>query len=253
VSNVSPIKGDHFLFDFYLAVQTELDSEDTEGRNLFALASQLAYKDGCRSPVIVICQSPEEAHRLFVAAKNRDQTVFFEFISQPCGPRKLARALDICIKRQADQEAGRPSADEPTHWVEMPESSHLPMDLGAIDPPKERMKISKRPTADTMTSPDREDAQFSLNDQLQKSVTHTRPPTEKAEQDTQADSPGSTVLLVDDNDLNLQLLCAYTKKCGRNYVTAKNGAEAVEIYKADPGKYQIVILGMSSRCSILLS
>ncbi|KAJ6078264.1 hypothetical protein N7467_008017 [Penicillium canescens] len=249
VSNVSPIKGEHFLFDFYLAVQTELDSEDTEGRNLFALASQLAYKDGCRSPVVVICQSPEEAHRLFVAAQNRDQTAFFEFISQPCGPRKLARALNICIKRQTDHEAGRPSADEPTHWVEMPESSHLPMDLGAVDPPKERMKISKRPTADTMASPDREDVQSSLNAQLQEakpqSVTDMMPHIEKAEQETQADCPGSTVLLVDDNDLNLQLLCAYTEKCGRNYVTAKNGAEAVEIYKADPGKYQVVILDIS--------
>jgi signal transduction histidine kinase/DNA-binding NarL/FixJ family response regulator len=249
VSNVSPIKGENFLFDFYLAVQTELDSEDTEGRNLFALASQLAYKDGCRSPVVVICQSPEEAHKLFVAAKNRDQTAFFEFISQPCGPRKLARALNICIKRQIDDETGRPSEEEPTHWVEMPESSHLPMDLGAVDPPKERMKISKRPTADTMSSPTKEYSEVSLKDQPQQSqqqnTNHTQNPTQKAEQDIQADSSGLTVLLVDDNDLNLQLLCAFTKKCGRNYVTAKNGAEAVELYKADPGKYQVIILGMS--------
>ncbi|OQD82382.1 hypothetical protein PENANT_c022G04500 [Penicillium antarcticum] len=249
VSNVSPIKDEHFLFDFYLAVQTELDSEDTEGRNLFALSSQLAYKDGCRSPVVVICQSPEEAHRLFVAAKNRDQTAFFEFISQPCGPRKLARALNICIKRQMDQEAGRPSADEPTHWVEMPESSHLPMDLGAVDPPKERMKISKRPTAETMADSNREGAKSPPTEQYQQANpqggAQVMSSSKTAEQETQADTTGSKVLLVDDNDLNLQLLCAYTKKCGRNYVTAKDGAEAVEIYKADPGKYQVVILDIS--------
>jgi CheY-like chemotaxis protein len=44
---------------------------------------------------------------------------------------------------------------------------------------------------------------------------------------------------VDDNEFNLQLLCAYTKKDNYQYMTAKNGAEAVDIYKAHPGKFRV--------------
>lgn len=105
-------------------------------------------------PVVVICQSPAEAHSMFVAAKNRDETPVFEFLSQPCGPRKLARALSLCMKRQLNQQSGRPSPEEPTRWVEMPESSHLPLNLEVSDPPPERMKISKRPATDAVRSPE---------------------------------------------------------------------------------------------------
>ncbi len=224
VANTS-VRGVDTKFDFYLAVQTELNCEDTEGRDLFGLSQRLVNRDGRFSPVVVICQSPEEAHRMFVAAKNRSERFYFEFISQPCGPRKLARALDICVKRQTEQRSSGLSPDEPTHWVEMPESSHLPLDVGPSEPPSNRMKISKRPTADTMGDGSRKGS---------------------SEAKSQQEMPEPSVLLVDDNDLNLQLLCAYTEKDNHPYMTAKDGAEAVEVYKADPGKYQFVIIGMFS-------
>lgn len=216
------VRSDEEKFDFYLAVQTELNSEDTEGRNLFGLSQRLVDQNGRLSPVVVICQSPEEAHSMFVAAKNRSETFYFEFISQPCGPRKLARALDICVKRQAEQRSSGIGPDDPTHWVEMPGSSHLPVDVGPSEPPSDRMKISKRPTTDTM------------GDESQK----------ESEAKSQQETLEAAVLLVDDNDLNLQLLCAFTEKDNHPYMTAQNGAEAVEVYKADPGRYRFVIIGM---------
>lgn len=242
VINVSSLKGEHAPFDFYLAVQTELDSEDTEGRNLFGLGSHLANGSAYRPPVVVICQCPEEAHRMFVASKNQDETPLFEFISQPCGPRKLARALDICIKRQLDQQSRRSNNGQPTRWVEMPESSHLPVDIGPVDPPEERMKISKRPTAETMRSPQRPSPTHEGNPKV--SPGSSALPISPSEADGELVSPGQSVLLVDDNDLNLQLLCAYTKKENYDFMTAQNGAEAVEIYKAHPGKFRVVIIGM---------
>lgn len=83
VTSVSQLQSsEQRSFDFYLAVQTELDSEDCKGRNLFSWIQHPAGDDeGCRSPVVVICQSPEEAHSMFVAAKNRDESHVFEFIS----------------------------------------------------------------------------------------------------------------------------------------------------------------------------
>lgn len=231
VTTVSPLQGEHRPFDFYLAVQTELDSEDLEGRNLFSLGQLVGDGKGGGSPVVVICQSPEEAHNMFVAAKNRNESPLFEFISQPCGPRKLARALDLCIKRRMDQQAGQPSAEEhePTRWVEMPESSHLPLNLGPSDPPDERMKISKRPTTDTMGNRGDE----------------TGPRSSESKEGAEEPATGRSVLLVDDNNLNLQLLSVYTKRSDYDYATAKNGVEAVDTYKAQPGRFGIVVIGTS--------
>lgn len=242
VINVTSLKSEHAPFDFYLAVQTELDSEDTEGRNLFGLGSHLANGSAYSPPIVVICQCPEEAHRLFIASKNQDESPLFEFISQPCGPRKLARALDICIKRQLDQQSRSSNSGQPTRWVEIPESSHLPMDIGPVDPPEERMKITKRPTAETMRSPQHPFPSHKGNPKINPGSSAL--PISPSEADGEDVSPGQSVLLVDDNDLNLQLLCAYAKKENYDFMTAQNGAEAVEIYKAHPGKFRVVIIGI---------
>ncbi|KAJ5343689.1 hypothetical protein MYU51_018221 [Penicillium brevicompactum] len=244
--NVSPEKGKTQNYDFYLAVQTELDDENTEGRNLFGMSPHLLNKEGHSSPIVVICQSPEEAHRLFVSAKNRSEETYFEFISQPCGPRKLARALNICIQRQTNDREGRPSVEKPTHWVEMPESSHLPVDLGPSDPPTDRMKISKRPTADTMGSPNRSCSEGSSErtpaaSPREKQVT----PEPSPKPSPSTETPELHALLVDDNQLNLQMLSAYAKKDDYPYMTAMNGAEAVEVYKAHPDKIKVVIIDIS--------
>lgn len=243
VTNLSPVVGDNQRSDFYLAVQTELDSENTEGRDLFGLGKHLVDPDAHSSPVVVICQSPEEAHKLFVSAKNRNKEFYFEFISQPCGPRKLARALEICIQRQNNDRAGRPSTDEPTRWVEMPESSHLPVDLGPSDPPGDRMKISKRSTVDTMGSPDHGDR----NGGTSYEATSPRSPQDASKAPHEVVSNPKAlqphVLLVDDNALNLQLLCAYTQKDGHPYMTATNGADASNLYKSHPGMFRVVIIG----------
>lgn len=253
VTNLSPLEGKHVPFDFYLVVQTELDCEDVEGRNLFGLPGHFETGDACTSPVVVICLSPEEAHRMFVVSQSRDQKTFFEFVSQPCGPRKLARALDMCMKRQRDQEYGRRSSDEPTRWVEMLESSHLPLDVGPSDPPEDRMKISKRPTADTMGSPSPEERssqhQYPEHPEADQKHASRLASSLKQEEDT-PEIQKPSLLLVDDNDLNLQLLCAYVQKDGFEYMSAKNGAQAVDIYKAHPGKFQIVIIGMSLHLSL---
>lgn len=260
VTKVAPLEGRHVPFDFYLAVQTELDCEDIPGRDLFGLPQHLHNDGTWASPVVVICQSPEEAHRMFVAAKNRGDTTFFEFVSQPCGPRKVARALDMCIKRRRDQESGRNGSDEPTRWVEMPESSHLPMHVDARDPPQERVRINKRPTAETIgdrreeyrhqsppqSSPD--GSSRDIPETQQESIAQATSPSKPCEGESETRQPSA--LLVDDNELNLQMLCAYARKEGIEYMTGKNGAEAVDIYKAHPGQIHVVIIGMFN---ILLS
>ncbi|KAJ5033094.1 hypothetical protein NUH16_003224 [Penicillium rubens] len=246
VTNLSPLEGKHVPFDFYLAVQTELDCEDIGGRNLFGLAHHIDIGDACTSPVIVICQSPEEAHRMFVASKSRGRTEFFEFVSQPCGPRKLARAMNMCIKRQRDRACGRHGSDEPTHWIEVPQSSHLPVDIEASDAPEDRMRISKRPTADTMGIQEDKGLQPQSPKRSEADEEHASWPTSPSKHDEDiSEVQNPSVLLVDDNDVNLQLLCAYVQKDGFRYKSANDGAQAVDIYRAHPGSFRVVIIDIS--------
>lgn len=183
---------------------------------------------------------------MFVTTKGRGEAPVFEFISQPCGPRKLARALNLCIKRQRDSQSGRSSPVEQTRWVELPESSRLPVDLPAHDPPDRRMKISKRPTMDTMGSYESMHSRLSEKGGTQEGAhqdgAHSTSLADGVQEDP--DDSGPSVLLVDDNDLNLQLLVAYTKKSNYEYMTARNGAEAIHIYKAHPDSFRVIILGL---------
>lgn len=242
VTSMSPVDDVPASFDFYLAVQTELDSEDPKGRDLFSLAEHTGGGVSHGSPVVVICQYPEVAHNMFVAAKVREQTGIFEFISQPCGPRKLARALSLCIKRCKGQQTGGTDPSEHTRWVEMPSSSRLALDVSATDPPDARLAIHKRPTMDTMGGPNRQTTGATENSTVE---SHRQPPvaSSSVEPAQQKKNNGRAVLLVDDNDLNLQLLTAYTQKENYEYMTAQDGREAVDTYKAHPGKFRVVMLG----------
>jgi CheY-like chemotaxis protein len=77
-----------------------------------------------------------------------------------------------------------------------------------------------------------------------KHISTSRCHSSSNEVEVKLETSRPSVLLVDDNEFNLQLLCAYTKKDNYQYMAAKNGAEAVDIYKAHPGKFRVIIIGM---------
>lgn len=52
-------------------------------------------------------------------------------------------------------------------------------------------------------------------------------------------------LLVDDNPINLHILASAMRKTHRPFATARNGLEAVEIYKENPGRYKWVLMDIS--------
>lgn len=56
---------------------------------------------------------------------------------------------------------------------------------------------------------------------------------------------GAEFLLVDDNPVNLRILCAFMKKLGREYGTATNGEDAVANFKANPSHYKCVFMDIS--------
>ncbi|KAJ5337406.1 uncharacterized protein N7506_005428 [Penicillium brevicompactum] len=54
-------------------------------------------------PVIVICSSLKVAHSMSLGHSHSNGAQIVEFISQPCGPRKLAKTLETCLRRQQQQ------------------------------------------------------------------------------------------------------------------------------------------------------
>jgi hypothetical protein len=242
VKRVSPSADNNEPCDFYMAIQTDLDSPDEEQNQLQNIGSIIDGKDCDVSPLIVICESPEKAHNMFARAASQKRGSIIEYISQPCGPRKLAKALSLCIVRL---DGGDPEANKPTHWVEMPNSSKIPLDVGPRDPPNERMKLGKRPMLDTTGSSEEEHLKYDLDDRIKSPtpVAEGAPPSIAAK-DTVNDE--LSVLLVDDNQINLQILVAYAKKEGWNIMTATNGLEAVKTFQAHAGKFAAVIIGMQN-------
>lgn len=56
-------------------------------------------------PIIIACMNAEEA---ICVSQNQSKAlkglgVIFEVIQQPCGPRKLAKMLNHCMRRVGDQ------------------------------------------------------------------------------------------------------------------------------------------------------
>ncbi|KAJ3579504.1 hypothetical protein NPX13_g1061 [Xylaria arbuscula] len=57
-----------------------------------------------RTPLVVICGNALNAYRLSIDPRFRDTSVITEFISQPTGPRKLAKVLIAALQRWIERQ-----------------------------------------------------------------------------------------------------------------------------------------------------
>ena len=62
---------------------------------------------------------------------------------------------------------------------------------------------------------------------------------------TPASFAGNTMLIVDDIDINLEIIMAMLEETKMQFVCAVNGIEAVEAFKTDPSKYDIILMDIS--------
>lgn len=51
------------------------------------------------TPLLVMCDSSTTAHAMIHHSRAGESTDLAEYISHPCGPRKLAKSLVICLER----------------------------------------------------------------------------------------------------------------------------------------------------------
>lgn len=196
-------------------------------------------------PTIVLCENILRARDF--AKRNQQAPVapFVDYIAQPFGPHKLARALEACLLHpekqpsggRQDEEQGDTSEEDPD--MPMPEApeaslaappSGLPQDKAAssvADLKEEVVQVSQE------RSPSQRFASMTLEQggsQPAASSSQERRPTPNPLKRSRS-SRHLRVLLVDDNSINLNLLATYMKKNGHAYQTAGDGLEALEIFR----------------------
>ncbi|PYH92924.1 hypothetical protein BO71DRAFT_11876 [Aspergillus ellipticus CBS 707.79] len=261
VQSVAPAHAQFGSCDFYISLQDFMDIGTVPISN--------APHERLFPPVIIICSTPRIAHSRFLASRRRKDAEVLEFISQPCGPRKLAKTLEMCAQRQqrridSVRQTGTvetTSADSPLPPT--PSEFERPSFLQLLSPgsdgqpkfeptrqlPCKSSESSRRPSEPMESLPEdvgnsgpssgasrtsvsqEGEEQSSTNDQL--------PPAQ-----TQQNSP-TTVLLVDDNEINLKLLVAFMKKLGCNYATAQNGQEALDAFTENAYDIGVVLMDIS--------
>ncbi|PGH29791.1 hypothetical protein GX50_07462 [[Emmonsia] crescens] len=200
------------------------------------------------SPVIVICDSFDTVQILTDSTQRHGALGITEFICQPCGPRKLAKAFEACIERLAQFTEGNVGEIEreahalepvtspmPSLSTEKAESLMIPLTLSKL----ENLCVSQQ--ASPTLGPDYTLTEIPSPNQ----VTVRRTMEEPILEVKKIDIGAPAALLVDDNDINLKLLAAYAKRRKYPYATATNGLEAYEAFKAAPRKFRVILMDIS--------
>lgn len=183
------------------------------------------------APVVVLCQGAASAHTT-TAITDPGQT--FECISQPCGPHKLAKALESALDRHANRIMALSAATD-SLVAPAAEARTLPLverlTLKDSTPPVSPTEVSsmfKPPPP----NPRMEDLRPPLNPVMSapEVMSSSRSPSKTRANST---APRSiNVLAADDNPVNLRLLRCFIEKLHHKHTLATNGVEAVACYKA---------------------
>ncbi|KAK1486345.1 hsp90-like protein [Colletotrichum tamarilloi] len=231
------------------------------------------------TPVVVICRNALIARQLATSARFTGNRIVFEFISQPIGPRKLAKVLLLSFKRWtkmqeraiptptmlslASPEASNAGGDTPTgcaqdRLTDVGSTEALP-DVPTREDLPERLKELPSTEVEAKQSVDDQAVQARETDPRPEDVALPDTPEEHPKrltldgQDTPRLShrPKKTggfrpkFLLVDDNPLNLKMLATYMTRLGHDYRNARDGQEALDEFRQAPGEYHCILMDIS--------
>ncbi|KAK3935633.1 hypothetical protein QBC46DRAFT_421871 [Diplogelasinospora grovesii] len=181
------------------------------------------------NPLIVVCGSKLAAHSLSLSPKSArsDQPAVTEFISQPVGPRKLAKVSKKCLGRSKTARLSWSSSDSSIDLNELQRQIFNEPDVEVPPKPTRLLSCSindEMPVLDALSS--RPEGSFDTG------PPDTGPP-KLAEEAAEPPSYSSTTT---------QSISRFWK---RPYVTAKDGLEALEAFKANPQRFRCVLMDIS--------
>ncbi|WPG98689.1 Hypothetical protein R9X50_00148300 [Acrodontium crateriforme] len=251
---IIPVNDKTVESDYEVCVTTE--SEYPRYQQLIVSALQKNQGDntapGRMKPTIVLCDSTISERRL--RNLRRDSPIYghVEYIAQPCGPQRLVAAVRNCLTAGLKEfiDAGNGAVSMALH----------PGPKALISPPQENVtgtresqlkaSVEDSPLEENVTAVSNPlDSSNDRHDTLRSHSTgalpnspmvlspHPMPPNSPAATNTLSQTsvePSAdrlSLLLVDDNHINLQLLVNYAKKQKHPKLTASDGKEAIEVYK----------------------
>ncbi|GAP87041.2 putative hsp90-like protein [Rosellinia necatrix] len=239
-----------------------------------ALYESLLKTEGLdKAPRVVLCVNALSAYRLSLDPKFQDSLTITEFISQPTGPRKLAKILVAALQQWVEKQ-DRPLSPETQGPLTLPMLSSIGRDkldasekakpplaalnTGPFEPPDPtRLLRPQSPSLSPRSSPQPSQSvsppqspppgplrrphhqhHHHHHHHQQQQQQQQRQREEKKEEEPQ-------FLLVEDNVINLRILCTYMKKLGRRYATAEDGQAAVERFVEVPGRFDCVLMDIN--------
>ncbi|KAK0114689.1 hypothetical protein ONS95_014174 [Cadophora gregata] len=241
-----------------------------------AIADESAYLNEAVSDteygiLLILCSSGARRD-IFPSRLHTGQIV--EFISKPCGPHRLAKALLNCL----DTEDGTPHTpnDErssigfsPTvlNLIRTPSLSKtitLALSTEPVSPTPTPLHERRAASANAATALIEsgnisETMSLASKPSMNKDTPQT-PPTAKLPkfgksnlEDLKPRSPDAvpaarrkpTMLLVEDNPVNMMLLATYMKKNKWEFEKASNGLLALEAFRERPGGFDVIFMDVS--------
>ncbi|CAD0083373.1 unnamed protein product [Aureobasidium vineae] len=201
-------------------------------------------------PLLVICNSVSAANAMMHHPRSHITGV----LSQPCGPRKLAKSLTLCLEAHKNANTNEPMPsmrkvlDDSIGDGQQLQDSPFQKVLDSEQHAMSEQAKEKGHFGDAPLKHPRKDTVEMAQGKSRMPKLETSPLNKTSSPDSPAPSAGimspssrtnsdfdkavRKVLLVDDNRVNLQLLVTYMKKSGHALMTADNGLEALKAYKS---------------------
>ncbi|KID81040.1 hsp90-like protein [Metarhizium guizhouense ARSEF 977] len=151
-----------------------------------------------------------------------------DFISQPAGPRKLAKVLASSLQRWQSSSSAKIYAQLTP-----------PEELDQARLPLSDLRIESGVTGLRCGGGETDESHM-------KSSSLPMPPQAEQKMATPTEYPNrSRFLLVDDNPINIKILSHYLDKMSLLHDTARNGKEAVEVFKEQPKAYKGIFMDLT--------
>ena len=172
-------------------------------------------------PMIVICSDIKSEQELRLVLKevlsNR-----IAYIREPAGPAMIEKAIISLLEAESDVLSGNTTPAEVDKQLGQPKVSEGEARRMGVAGASNKRKSLEVPQAQSDRIPRASTPTIDRSHRKRFNSTTAGSPSRR---------PALTLLVVEDNRVNQQLLVAYGRKQGHKCITADNGQEAIEVYK----------------------
>jgi CheY-like chemotaxis protein len=226
--------------------------------------------------LIVLCANATRHSEAEADTSDAQLAGVVEYLSKPCGPYKLAKALRTCLGRlqvlksknirdsdvhksgpagNGSKELDAPAAEDRSKSSSVRTSDTMSPMFGSVSTKSDTPNQSEEKRLDGYEFPFPRDNRSGsvLSPELQ-DLSKYVDPTPKVSLLPEAEERRPRILLVDDNKINLQLLQTFMRKKSYQSVdSAQDGNIAVHAVKTTEKPYDIIFMGKSSSTKSNLS